>query len=336
MDSISQAALGAVIGETVLGPKIGNRALLWGAVAGTIPDLDVLFYPLMDEIARLGWHRGISHSLLLNCALAPALGWVFFRLNGRRGSVKEWSVLALACLLTAVLLDCFTVYGTQVFQPFSDYQIGFNTISIVDPLYTAPLLLSIAAALFLRRLPAARRAVILSGLTLSTLYMGLSIVIKNHVNSIVRDSLAEKSVLHARVMTTPTLFNTVLWRATAEVPGGFYVGYYSLFDTRPAIDFRFIDKNDHLLKDIRDSRAVAQLQWFSNGWYTVEELADGSLAFSDLRFGEIYTDSDRQGQYVFTWKLVTDQSGTVMTQVDPAIDDAGKAMQFLWQRIRGH
>ncbi|MBL6875624.1 MAG: metal-dependent hydrolase, partial [Chitinophagales bacterium] len=42
MDSITQIILGAAAGEAVLGKKIGNRAMLWGALAGTIPDLDVL------------------------------------------------------------------------------------------------------------------------------------------------------------------------------------------------------------------------------------------------------------------------------------------------------
>jgi inner membrane protein len=137
-------------------------------------------------------------------------------------------------------------------------------------------------------------------------------------------------------MTTPTLFNSVLWRATAEVSDGFYVGYYSLFDTRSEIGFRHISSNEILLADIRYNRAVKQLLWFSDGWFAVRELSDGSLVFSDLRFGEIYTDSERQGRFVFNWVLTTDQSGTSMTQLDPQVDDAGKAMRFLWNRIRGH
>jgi inner membrane protein len=334
MDSISQLAVGAVAGEVVLGKKVGNRALIWGAVVGTIPDLDVMFYPLMDEVSQLGWHRGISHSVLLNVVLAPLLGWALYRLNGRRASQKNWTILSLVCLLSAVFLDCFTVYGTQVFQPFSDYQLGFNNISIIDPLFTVPLLVVIGVALFLRRSPSARRAVILTGLALSTIYMAVTIGIKFHATSVVEQSLARQGLSYERLMTTPTLFNSVLWRATAEVPDGFYVGYYSLFDTRPEIDFRYISSNDNLLTGIRDSRAVKQLLWFSNGWYTIRESGDGSLIFSDLRFGEIYTDSDRQGQFVFNWRLTTDQSGTSMTQLDPEVEDAGKAMQILWDRIR--
>ena len=129
MDSVSQLAVGAVAGEVVLGKKVGNRAMLWGSIVGTIPDLDVIFYPLMDEVSQLGWHRGISHSLLFNGALGLLLGWGLYRLNGRRASQKSWTILSLVCLFSAVLLDCFTVYGTQVFQPFSNYQVGFNNQS---------------------------------------------------------------------------------------------------------------------------------------------------------------------------------------------------------------
>ena len=336
MDSVSQLALGAVVGDAVLGDKVGNRALLWGAVVGTIPDLDVVFYPLMDEVSQLGWHRGISHSLLFNGALALFLGWALYRINGRRASQKHWTILSLACLLSGVLLDCFTVYGTQVFQPFSDYQVGFNNISIIDPLFTVPLLLVIVIALFLRRSRLTRRVVILTGLALSTVYMAVTFVIKFHAESVVEESLERQGISYGRLMTAPTLFNSVLWRATAEVSDGFYVGYYSLFDTRSEIDFRHISSNEILLADIRHSRAVKQLLWFSDGWFTVRESSDGSLVFSDLRFGEIYTDSERQGQFVFNWVLTTDQSGTSMTQLDPQVDDAGKAMRFLWNRIRGH
>ena len=47
MDSITQAALGAAVGEGVLGRRIGNRAPIWGAVLGTLPDLDVVFNGMM-------------------------------------------------------------------------------------------------------------------------------------------------------------------------------------------------------------------------------------------------------------------------------------------------
>jgi len=109
MDSLSQLAVGAVVGETVLGKDTGNRAMLWGAVVGTLPDLDILFYPLMDEVAQLGWHRGISHSLLLDCVLAPLLGMALYRLDGRRASRKGWTMLSNVSQILELDADAGTI-----------------------------------------------------------------------------------------------------------------------------------------------------------------------------------------------------------------------------------
>ena len=64
MDSLTQVVLGAAVGEAVLGKKIGNRAMLWGAIGGTIPDLDVFLRYFVDEITNTQMHRGFSHSFL--------------------------------------------------------------------------------------------------------------------------------------------------------------------------------------------------------------------------------------------------------------------------------
>ena len=42
MDSLTHIVLGAAVGETTLGNKIGNKALIWGAIAGSFPDFDVM------------------------------------------------------------------------------------------------------------------------------------------------------------------------------------------------------------------------------------------------------------------------------------------------------
>lgn len=72
MDSLTQIVLGAAVGEVVLGKKIGNRAMLWGAVGGTLPDLDIIAYAFTDEMTALAFHRGISHSLFF-AVVAPVV-----------------------------------------------------------------------------------------------------------------------------------------------------------------------------------------------------------------------------------------------------------------------
>jgi len=77
MDSITQIVLGGAIGELVAGKKLGNKAILWGAVAGTIPDLDVFLRVFYHPIDAALVHRGFSHSLLFALLPGPTLGYLF-------------------------------------------------------------------------------------------------------------------------------------------------------------------------------------------------------------------------------------------------------------------
>jgi len=75
MDSLTQIVLGAAIGELVLGKKVGNRAVLWGAVAGTVPDLDVYAGYIFDDLTKNEMHRAFSHSLVFSLIAAPLFAW---------------------------------------------------------------------------------------------------------------------------------------------------------------------------------------------------------------------------------------------------------------------
>ena len=105
MDSLSQIVLGAAVGEVVLGRRIGNRAMIWGAVAGTIPDMDVLGKFFLDELDNLGFHRGISHSLLFSFVGAVAFGWATDRLYRSRHHV--W--IAMGTKAAAAIVIGFVV-----------------------------------------------------------------------------------------------------------------------------------------------------------------------------------------------------------------------------------
>ena len=76
MDSLSQLALGASLGVAVMGRRTAVwKAALWGGVAGTLPDLDVLI-DYGEPLANMVNHRGFSHSLIYLSLLAPALAWL--------------------------------------------------------------------------------------------------------------------------------------------------------------------------------------------------------------------------------------------------------------------
>ena len=130
MDTVTQIALGAAVGEATLGRKVGWRAPLWGGVCGLLPDLDVL-WPFADAVSAFTWHRGYSHSIAVLVLATPVVAWAAVRIHsGTRQFRRGWLLLAFLALLTHPLLDCFTVYGTQVLLPFSDLPVAWSTVFI--------------------------------------------------------------------------------------------------------------------------------------------------------------------------------------------------------------
>ena len=197
MDSITQIVLGAACGEAVLGKKIGNRALLFGAIGGTVPDLDVFIGKLLynNEIDSMAFHRGFMHSFLFALLGALVFGMLVFWLynRGKRYGMttqKEWMWLFFASIFTHPILDSFTAYGTQLFAPFSNYRVAFNNISVADPLYTLPFLGLLIVVMFLKRTSTKRRLFLKLGLGVSSLYMMFTLVNKYHVHGVYKRALA--------------------------------------------------------------------------------------------------------------------------------------------------
>lgn len=106
MDSLTQLTLGAAIGEVVLGKRLGNRALAWGALAGTIPDLDVISNFFTEDIYGLVYHRGLTHSIVFCFALAPIFAWLaqkyyaleVYRIPWVRWAISGWLFLVYLLL----------------------------------------------------------------------------------------------------------------------------------------------------------------------------------------------------------------------------------------------
>ena len=119
MDSLTQIVLGAALGEAALGKKIGNRAMIWGAIAGTIPDLDVFANFFMSPIDALAFHRAYSHSILFNFVLAFVLGWAVHQLYQKSWhrwvGVAVWGFLGITLLGFLVFRDGVSAFGILLF-----------------------------------------------------------------------------------------------------------------------------------------------------------------------------------------------------------------------------
>ena len=88
MDSLSQFALGAAIGEATLGARLGRKAILIGGLLGTLPDLDVLVQ-YADAVESYTYHRSWSHSLLVLSLASPIIAWLLYKLIPARWAVNS-------------------------------------------------------------------------------------------------------------------------------------------------------------------------------------------------------------------------------------------------------
>ena len=276
MDSLTQIALGAAVGTAVLGRKAGPRAALWGAVCGTLPDLDVLITH-GDPVRDFTLHRAETHALFWQSLAAPAIAWLIARIE-RRGPARyhEWLWLVWLALVTHALLDAFTVYGTQLLLPFSDYPVGVGSIFIVDPLYTVPLFVGVVAALLLRRRDPDRAARWNSaGLAASTAYLAWTVAAQAHVEGVANRALASSHAGDGRVLVTPAPLTSLLWRVVVMDDGGYREGHYSLLRGDGALHLERHASDTRLLAGLRHDWNVRRLAWFSKGFYTVREAAPG-------------------------------------------------------------
>lgn len=335
MDSVTQIALGAAVGEAVLGKKVGNKAILWGSISGLIPDLDVLAAPLLSDVQRLVFHRSFTHSIVFAIAMAPLLALLARKLRkDREASLRDWSLLFFLGLLTHALLDAFTNYGTQLFWPFSRYPVAFNTIFIIDPLYTLPLLFGVIAALFLRRTGSARRIVNNAGLGLSTFYLMLTVLNKFYVDHQFEAALQRQNIEFSSFFSNPTPINNVLWRCVAQSEEGYWEGLYSLLDDGDEISFRHIPKNHELLRPYNDNEEIQLLISATKGFYTVEK-EEGHLYFNDLRFGKTDLGILPQGEYIFSYIIEPQSETLAIRRRIPDIRVTKKLLVVFIERISG-
>ena len=176
------------------------------------------------------------------------------------------------------------------------------------------------------------------GLAVSSAYLVLTLGNKLWVEHVFEQSAAAQGIEASQIFTKPSAFNNVLWTGVAEAPDGFYVGLYSLLDDDTHIRFRHVPKNHDLLGRAASSKAVERLQWFSRGYYTVSRGPDGSVRVHDLRFPRSDLGLTDNGQYVFTFRLLTDATGKVtgFRQTRPSVRASGDLLRKLVRRIQGY
>lgn len=332
MDSLTQIVLGAAVGEAILGKKIGNKAMLYGAIAGTIPDLDVLATHFTDTVSALEIHRGFTHSILFSVLFAPILAFIVTKYEKHK-NFKDWSWLFFWAFITHPILDAHTTWGTQLFWPL-DIRLAFKSVFVIDPLYTLPFLVFLILAMFQKRTTKKRQLYNNLGLIISSSYLVITLILKGISYQTFTKELSDQNIEYLNIKTKPSPLNTILWTANVETKDAFLIGHSSFFDKNP-IQFSRYPKNHHLLGNLINHKKTQRMIAISKGWYTINKI-ENTLYFNDLRFGTLSIEPNAQN-FVFKYKIEIDSKGIPHFFEEPKDkQDAKKLLSELWLRIKGN
>lgn len=293
MDSPTQALLGAVIGQAGFERTLGRRAIWWGALAGSLPDADIVFVVTHGRMGEFLYHRGPTHSLWFGLVVGPVLGWCLWKWyqrdgNSDAGSLRAWIGLMTIAIFTHPLLDVFTIYGTQLFSPFSNHRFGINGVAITDPFYSSILIAALLAGYRWRKREHIGSRVAYAGLVLTCLYLAFGLHLNSRAESEARRQLTAMGHANAEVRAYPTLLQPFLRRIVARTSDEAYVGMLSTLHPDAAEWQSFEPEVDPRIEQLLKTREGEVFTWFAMGQLAsrVVENDNGALVeIEDLRYG---------------------------------------------------
>ncbi|MEO6611007.1 MAG: metal-dependent hydrolase [Chitinophagaceae bacterium] len=317
MDTLTHIVLGACIGEATAGKILGRKAMVAGALAQSIPDMDFIAYFWLNKTENLLAHRGITHSLLFGILVVIGLSAATRRIfHKRKFDWVHGAWLFGLNVFCHLFIDAFNAYGVGWFEPFSHARFSFHVLFVADPFFSIWPFLAVIAILVLYSKHKARRMAWQFGLGLSALYLLYAVYNKLQVEGAMRRQLKAEGIAYRSFYATPSPFNSWLWFVIIREEKGFYTGYRSVFDKKKTM-LAYTPKNDGFLQEVKDREDISNLQKFARGDYIVQRTHD-TLVFSILRFGKIAGWHDPYAKFCFYYYF----------------DQAPGANQFLVQRGR--
>jgi len=335
MDSITHLAIGAVIGEAIMGKKIGKRAMFLGAIAASLPDIDVVasfFLPTAEDLLA---HRGFTHSFLFAALATALLALLSERWHRPHSiSIQKWIVFYCIEIFTHLFLDAFNSYGTGWLEPFSHVRISFNALFVADPFFSVWCIVAASVLVILKIKNPRRKYWIRTSLIISACYLMYALYNKYTINSVVRKNIELQQITSQRFFTTPTALNNWLWYVVTEDDGGYHIGYRSVFDKNPSIDFHYFPRREHLLKNVKQQEDMQRLIRFSQGYYTLDHIGD-TLVFNDLRFGQVMGWNNPQAGFAFHYYVERPDANSLVIQRGRFTGWNRKTLKSLVTRIEG-
>lgn len=311
MDPLTQGVIGAALPQAIARkPKI-IAAGLFGFVAGMVPDLDVLIQSDVDPLLYLEYHRQFTHSLIFVPVGGLICAAIFQLLLGRFFDLtfkQTWLFCALG-FGTHGLLDAFTSYGTMLLWPFSDERFSWKIVSVVDPLFTVPIIVLLVLATWKRR-----RGFAQLGLLWAGLYLGLGFMQQQSAIAMGTALAEERGHTPIRIEAKPSFANILVWKTVYETTDAFYVDAVrvrlgpkvfpgsSIVKLNVARDFPWVEQGTQQARDIE------RFRWFSDDYLARDPIDPNRII--DVRYSMV------PNEIAALWSIGLDPAAPANSHVD--------------------
>lgn len=267
MDPLSQGVVGAACAQAPGRPVRLRDAAVLGGLAGMAPDLDVLIRSSSDPLLFLEFHRHFTHSLVfipVGALICAGLLHGFFR---HRLAFRQTYLFCFLGYASHGLLDACTTYGTQLLWPFSDARIAWHNVSVVDPLFTLPLLGLIVAG-WVKQRPGFARLALVWGVS----YLLLGVVQNHRAVSAGWELARARGHEPTRLEAKPGFGNLLLWKIVYAHDGRYYVDGVRVGLVNRVFPGVSVTKLDvarqlpWLAAGSQQAKDIERFRWFSNDY----------------------------------------------------------------------
>ena len=298
MDPLSQGTVGAAFAQSTANKNNILRIGVIGFLAGLAPDLDVLIRSSNDPILFLEYHRQFSHSLFFIPFGSLIVALLVFPLVKKFMSLKTVYIASFLGYATHGLLDACTSYGTQLFWPFSNERVTWNNISIVDPLFTIPILILVGTAIKTRK-----RLFSFFAIGWAAFYLSLGFVQYERALSAANELAESRGHNAERLTLKPSFGNLILWKSIYQHEQTFYVdAIRTVLSSTVCLgeSIKIFNYQQHLPgldKESQQAEDVERFRWFSQDYLGFD---DEKNLVTDVRYSML------PNQIEPMWGLVID------------------------------
>ena len=335
MDPLTQGVVGVTASQVVSTRKEKLIAAVLGFFSGMAADLDVLIYSDTDPLLALEYHRQFTHALIFIPVGGLVCAVFFYYLIPRlkaKLSFKRVYLFCTAGYATHAVLDACTTYGTQLFWPFSNARVAWNTVSVIDPLFTVPLIVLLLIAVFKR---SNKFAVI--AMVYAFAYLGFGFIQNHRAESLAIQLAEQRGHTPINLGVKPSMANLITWKSVYEFDGRYYVDAVRVLKTHRIIEGSSTQKLDiekhfpWLDPNSQQARDIERFSWFSNFHVAIDPQNENRII--DIRYSLLPNEMTGMWGITLSPNAELDQHAK-WTTTRPNRENVPRYLGLLWEMLK--